>query len=59
VVLDQAFQLRHLMMRQLSKLHTASPHGDGSKTDLVGSEIRNGSKGYVIQMKAAFFQKYV
>jgi hypothetical protein len=59
VVLDEMLQLRNLMMRQAPKLKAASPHGDGTKRDLVGSEISNGSREYVIQMKVAFFQEYV
>jgi hypothetical protein len=52
-------QLRNLMMRQAPKLNAVSPHGDGTKRDLVGSEISNGSREYVIQMKVAFFQEHV
>jgi len=58
VVLDEIFQLRYLVVRQLPKLHTTSPHCDRTERDPVGFEIRNGFKGYLAQMKAIIGQKY-
>jgi hypothetical protein len=59
VVVNKMFELRHLVVRQLLKLHTASPHRYGSKRDLIGPEICNGFKEYVIQVKIAFSQEYL
>lgn len=58
VVMNEVLELRHLMMCQLCKLHTAAPHRDGSERDLVGSEICNGFKKYVIQIRITFSQEY-
>lgn len=58
VVMNEMFELRHLVVRQLCKLHTAAPHCDGSERDVVGSEIRNSFKKDVIQIKIAFSQEY-
>ncbi len=58
VVPDEIFQLRYLVVRQLPKLHTSSPHCDGTQRDFVGFDIRNGFKGYLAQMKTIVGQKY-
>ncbi len=59
VVLDEMFELKHLVGRQLFKLHTRSSHSYRTERDSVTMEIRNGSKRHPLQIESPISQEYV
>ncbi len=57
---DKVFQLKHLLWGKLTKLHSASPHFEGTGTQsLWYFLIRNGFKRHLVQMKIIAYQEDV